>query len=78
MKIMLCVALHLYFGPVDAIGSKVVELTEECKAVSFEKARKAIQKCAAETPMTCETIIAKDRSRIIIEHKIQIAGDPNQ
>lgn len=70
MKILLCIAVHLYSGPIDS-GTPVTEMAQSCKQVSVTAARKSIAKCSAEGAMSCEAIVSKDRSRITLEYKIQ-------
>ena len=71
MKLILCIALHLYHGPV-APETQVTVLAEECKAVSLEAARRAIAKCAKQSAERCEVLGPKD-GRILIENKVQVS-----
>jgi hypothetical protein len=41
--------------------------------VTLEKARKALQKCAAEGAERCEVAVSPKHDKITIERKIQIA-----
>lgn len=72
--ITLCIALHLYAGPIQT-GTPVTVLANECKAVKVASARKAIATCAKQGAERCEVIIAKDRS-IILENKLSTTVQP--
>lgn len=70
----LCIALHLYAGSIDSHAS-VTELSNECKSVKVDAARKAIAKCAKQGAEKCEVIISKDKKVITLEHKIAVKGE---
>lgn len=69
MKILLCLAVHLYAGPI-AEGTPVTELAAECKAATLDRVRKQIAKCAAEGAERCEVIVSPSKDRITIERKV--------
>lgn len=71
MKLMICIALHLYSGPIDP-SSPVTELAASCKETSINAATKAIQKCSAEGPLVCEVIVSADKKRVTLERKVSI------
>ena len=71
MSILLCVALHLYSGPINAQTS-VTEVSRSCKSVQVTAARKAISKCQKQGAEQCEVLMSADKKSIIIENKVQV------
>lgn len=65
MKLMLCIALHLYSG-----SDGGTELTRSCKEVSVASARKQIDHCVKEGVTSCEVILSADKRTFTIEKKI--------
>jgi hypothetical protein len=72
MSLLLCVALHLYSGPIEA-GTAVTEASLTCKATSVATARKAIAKCAKQGADLCEVLLSPDHKRVTLEHKVQVS-----
>jgi hypothetical protein len=70
--ITLCIALHLYSGPI-AVGTPVTVASESCRRTAVKAASKAIATCARQGALACEVLIAPDRSRVTLENKISVA-----
>lgn len=75
MKVWFCFAVHLYYGPIGAVGTEVEEAVESCSQVTVERSRRAIERCAKEGSMRCEVLIrpaGKLPQRVVVEHKIEV------
>lgn len=64
----LCIALHLYHGPVDSPGVHVDVLREDCFLVTRNDVRNAVKACARLGTMRCEAV-ANGPGELIIENK---------
>jgi hypothetical protein len=69
--ITLCIALHLYAGPVQW-GTPVYQAGETCNAVTRATAKRATDACAAQGAERCEWF-QTNRTTITIERKQSIA-----
>lgn len=67
MHVLLCIALHVYHGPV-APTTHVDELSNACSTIRRNEARKLIEACEAEGSQRCEVLVTE--SHIQIEHKV--------
>jgi hypothetical protein len=70
---LLCIALHLYSGPIES-GTPVTVVSHECKKASASKIRSAVAKCAREGAEKCEVIVDKPKGQIVLEHKVSTKG----
>ncbi len=71
--IHMCESIDLYAGKVDS-NTESTRVAEVCRDVSIKVAQKAIAKCAAETPETCEVLKSADGKTLMIEHKLSTGG----
>lgn len=65
--ITLCIALHLYAGPIEP-STPVTVLAESCEQVKLAKAERAIKACAKQGAERCEVLTQP--GRVLIERKV--------